>query len=148
VPEPRHVKSDGVSLLYLGLMVAAIALIYFTCLKRSDGDEARPRYMPEPSAPPPPGFRSDRFGDTKPEPEPERRASGGGGFWTGAGLGGMAGYLFGRRNTRPNYTDQSSFFGSRTRYSRDSSEFRDNTPPPQPTTSTYEATGFGGTKRR
>ncbi|XP_051992847.1 store-operated calcium entry-associated regulatory factor-like isoform X1 [Xyrauchen texanus] len=104
--------------------------------------------------PPPPGFKPDYtdhsssrpgygFSDSYTRPQNSwtgstgGNRSGGGGFWTGMGTGGILGYLFGSQRQQPpmGSTGQSYF-------SRPS-------PPPPPTSSgTRTASGFGGTKKR
>lgn len=164
---PHHRKNETGpgSLIFVIVVVGAIAIIYMSCLRKPSTEEETRRAYPNPSAPPPPGFRTDFFGGnhqstgdygthagTAPRPTGSRF----GGFWSGLGMGGLGGYLFGRRGNRPNYTDQSSYFsGSRPQqqssffgntFGGSSNASHDSTPPPS--SGTHVSSGFGGTKRR
>lgn len=101
---------------------------------------------PPPSAPPP------SYDDTmgfKNVPPTGAAASSGPGFWTGAGLGALGGYLFGR-NAAPTNSGYGTFGGARRRnigFMRDTGF--DDYDADQPSTSGMtESTGYGGTRRR
>ncbi|CAJ0608546.1 unnamed protein product [Cylicocyclus nassatus] len=103
---------------------------------------------PPPSAPPPPPSYDDAMG-FKSRPTGSASTSSGPGFWTGAGLGALGGYLFGRRGgTSPT----SSAFGysqpyRNERFMRDTG-FDDSRADQPSTSQMHESTGYGGTRRR
>ncbi|KAJ1358653.1 hypothetical protein KIN20_017131 [Parelaphostrongylus tenuis] len=112
-----------------------------------DGFDGRPGFgggypggHPRPSAPP---SYDDAMGFKTPYSTGPSSSSGGPGFWTGAGLGALGGYLFGRNaNPSPHH------------FGRADEQFIRRTEPSyadfdQPSTSEMrESTGFGGTRRR
>ncbi|GAB6022114.1 hypothetical protein CHUAL_006257 [Chamberlinius hualienensis] len=172
---PKSKSGSTADILVLLAVVVVIYFIYKTCIggsgsdgSRSDdhqGGPNRPSWYSgffgggggggyPPSAPPPPpyGFRSDYTSQSDScsgAADGTRRQSGaGGGFWTGAGLGGMLGYMLGNRgNTggygqRHNYNTYESFGGTRgTEYVRSRSSNSSSS-------GTRTASGFGGTSRR
>ncbi|WKX98786.1 hypothetical protein Q1695_014013 [Nippostrongylus brasiliensis] len=113
------------------------------------GGGGYPGMHPPPSAPP-------SYDDTmgfKSGAAPSNAQSGGSGpgFWTGAGLGALGGYLFGR-NQGPTLGGYDTFGSTRRRnigFMRDTG-FDNDYDADQPSTSTgiRESTGFGGTRRR
>lgn len=132
--EPKIVKSENPSVIFVVVIVCAIALIYFTCIRVPKPREATP---------PPPGFRftSESEGYGSDSSFGQDKSTGGHGFWSGFLTGGTLGYLFGRNNT--NYRDESSYFGTSSTSSYSSTRSSDSDDSTTRTTS-----GFGGTKRR
>ena len=132
--EPKIVKSENPSVIFVVVIVCAIALIYFTCIRVPKPREATP---------PPPGFRftSESEGYGSDSSFSQDKSTGGHGFWSGFLTGGTLGYLFGRNNT--NYRDESSYFGTSSTSSYSSTRSSDSDDSTTRTTS-----GFGGTKRR
>lgn len=139
------------TLLGLAVVASLMYLIYTNCVKPNH---------PSPTAagPPPPGFRPQY------NPPPSASPADGPGFWSGMGMGGLAGYLFGRQQapSAPTYTtfsaDEST--GSPSHETRNESygwfgstrRRRTDTPAAggqsSESTESSVATGFGGTKRR
>ncbi|KAK6023919.1 hypothetical protein OSTOST_10282, partial [Ostertagia ostertagi] len=106
-----------------------------------------PGMHPPPSAPP---SYDDTMGFKTSAPTGSAPGSSGPGFWTGAGLGALGGYLFGR-NTGDS---TSGMFGTSGRSQRGNERFMRDTgfdgyDADQPSTSGMrESTGYGGTRRR
>lgn len=138
---------------FVASVVVIMFIIYYSCLRSRSGTN-------EPRAPPPPGFRSEFFNDGssssssfggnptndyRERPSQANTGFAGNGFWSGMATGGILGYLFGQR---PNYTDQSSYFGTRhrTSYFNDNNDNGSSTS--QTSSTTRTASGFGGTRRR
>ncbi|XP_069482267.1 store-operated calcium entry-associated regulatory factor isoform X2 [Ambystoma mexicanum] len=121
---------------------------------------------------PPPGFKSDYTGTPPPEFKSDYtgassgfggfgssstfgnafrthapNANSGPGFWTGLGTGGVLGYLFGNRRAQPG---QSSYFNTGPGPAFSTPTFGNSSgySPPQTSSGTRTASGFGGTKRR
>ncbi|XP_030643874.1 store-operated calcium entry-associated regulatory factor [Chanos chanos] len=106
------------------------------------------------TGPPPPGFKPDFTGQSSGYQEPNsgygfrneythpgtnRQGSmGGNGFFSGMGMGGLLGYLFGNQRRQPRM--------GHTGFHHTQSNHRPNVPPAS--TGTRTASGFGGTKRR
>ncbi|CAF0739017.1 unnamed protein product [Didymodactylos carnosus] len=103
--------------------------------------------------PPPPGFRSDYtdYGSGANCNTNRQGGSSGGGFWTGATLGAVGGYLFGNRNrAREPYASRSFYssdMGSDTGSFFSSSRQR-STQSPSSSSSTHTSSGYSGTTRR
>ncbi|VDK82099.1 unnamed protein product [Litomosoides sigmodontis] len=138
-------------------------LVYYSCSQPTTGDERTRRSgwgwdqgpPPPPSGGnPPPGFKTftrptgapptyeQSFYDASSAPS----QSSGPGFFSGLGLGGLAGYMYGRSQN----SDSNSFRGRR-QYDQDgcwsSSHNRHRENSPRPSTS-RTASAFGGTERR
>jgi len=114
---------------------------------------------PAPGFKPPPTYDEATMGFGRSRPH---TATGGGagpsgaGFWTGAGLGALGGYLFGRRGQGATHTAGRTY-GMPTQFERDTGFYdRPSTsqPPTYPTggssssSTTHTSSGFGGTRRR
>lgn len=147
---------------FIGVFIV-VAFVLSKCKSdRQDRDHTERVY---PTAPPPPGFREDLYGDQKPtgfgwfggrRSSDDRTRSSGGGFWTGFGLGNLTGWLLNRGlNSGRNYDG----YGTTNNYRRESGyDYRESTPtsnhsrsqtPGTSSGDTYRlATGYGGTKRR
>lgn len=106
---PSGPSGDGESSWPFWIFVGVVLIfLMITFCTSNDTREGR-AYRSAPSAPEPPGFRSAGYGAGVPPPEytefPKRQQSaytqqpdsGMGGFWTGLGLGGLGGYMFGKR---------------------------------------------------
>lgn len=138
-------NSDGISPIFVLVFIAVlIAIIYYTCLA--------PSSQPAPTAPPP-GFRPEFFQNSGYDNDCHRqetrqnasRSFFGNNFTTGLLGGGILGYLFSRR---PNYTDQSSYFGRRGQPSAPPYPSSYSASSSNDTSETRSASGFGGTRRR
>nr|CDJ95064.1 unnamed protein product [Haemonchus contortus] len=107
-----------------------------------------PGMHPPPSAPPP--SYDDTMGFKTSAPTGSAPGSSGPGFWTGAGLGALGGYLFGRNTGGSSSGMFDSFRGSRRvndRFMRDTG-FDDHDADQPSTSYMRESTGYGGTRRR
>jgi len=146
-------SSNSFSFGFIICAIFAIFVIYYTCLRPNHNTNNADHRSSASAPPPPPGFRSDYFDDgcgssSSGYSSNRNERSGaynanpnnGSGFLSGIMTGGALGYLFGSRTNTTNYSDQSSYFGSRT------------SPPPYfQSSSNSESstkTGFAGTKRR
>ncbi|CAG9534394.1 unnamed protein product [Cercopithifilaria johnstoni] len=161
---PPHEKDQKFGFLTFPTIVTLLLfffIFYYTCLQPTtdDGRTRRsgwgwnqgPPPPPNNGRPSPPGFKSfTRPTDAPPTYEESfhntsgaQSQSSGPGFFSGLGLGGLAGYLYGRNQNsessffRP-YEQDSSWSSSHRRYREDS---------PRPSTS-RTTSGFGGTERR
>lgn len=159
------------------IILVVLSVIYIICTgprQGNEGDRYRgnsgwnsgPPPPPPPPGPgkrpPPPGFRTDHFSQAPPTydeacqrgascgtgSQQGQQSDSGPGFFTGLGLGGIAGYMLGRNS----FGDSPRYRGP-SQYERSTGFFRDEEPStsqrqrtPSPTTRT--TSGFGGTKRR
>lgn len=145
------------NMLGLVLVVGVIALLcwFFYNNQNPHRASATPPQPPTygfDTQPPPYGFASQPppygFKDT-----PRQTGQGGfGGFWSGAGIGGLMGYLFGSRNNNCMGTGysthsppRSSFWGGSRGWSNPSTSSGFSA---SSSSGTRTASGFGGTKRR
>ncbi|XP_078252077.1 store-operated calcium entry-associated regulatory factor [Rhinoraja longicauda] len=157
------VVGNSSNLMMLILLFALAYLVYVTCLRsQRNGNQPSPEGNEDvnnkagPSAcPPPPGFKPEYTGCTADEglndnayqgsngQQPGRRSSGPG-FWTGIGAGGILGYLFGSRRSRPsnsfypNYRENPAPYT----YQRQETDWKPEN------AGSRTVSGFGGTKRR
>jgi len=171
----KHGGMATIILLAVGGVI--VYAIYRTCIAPTDqinqrsrtSDDSSDQYPPgggwhNPSAPPPPGFRSPPPDDDTCHSQSQQQQTGGGGtyyrprnntglggggFWSGLFTGGLAGYMFGNRNTygttyaSPGYASP-GYATTRTyaspSFSSAGSSFQSS--------GTRTASGFGGTRRR
>ncbi|KAL3995357.1 hypothetical protein ACH3XW_25485 [Acanthocheilonema viteae] len=146
------------------ILLLFFLVVYYSCLQPTTGDERTRRSgwgwdqgpPPPPSngRPPPPGFKTFTRPTGAPPTYEESfyNAPGaqsqfnGPGFFSGLGLGGLAGYLYGRSQN-----SEDSFFRGRRSYEQDGSwnplhnRYREDSPRPSTSRTT---SGFGGTERR
>ncbi|KAJ8000967.1 hypothetical protein DPEC_G00185880 [Dallia pectoralis] len=95
------------------------------------------------------GFRNDYSGHQSHFAGASPRTSGGNGFWTGMGTGGVLGYLFGSQRNRTPYSNTfSNPYTNSNPYSNTNYSAPRTPAGPAPSTGTRTASGFGGTKRR
>ncbi|EYC33987.1 hypothetical protein Y032_0001g19 [Ancylostoma ceylanicum] len=114
-----------------------------------DGGPGYPGGHPPPSAPPPPPSYEDTMGYKSAYHSAPSSSGSGPGFWTGAGLGALGGYLFGRNAapSAPSYGFAQAQPTVNERFMRDTGF--DDSHADQPSTSEmHESTGYGGTRRR
>jgi len=136
------------------VIIALIAFIYFTCLRGANSDTSRSSTSsgddyPRPSAPPPPGFRSDYtdYGDSCSGGTSARGSSStsGPGFYSGMAAGGLMGYLFGNRNNSSTYSRP---YGSSSYYGPSTSGTSSSSGGGSSGSGTHTSSGFGSTRRR
>ncbi|KAK3698184.1 hypothetical protein QZH41_019287, partial [Actinostola sp. cb2023] len=121
----HHRNSSGWMSTFImwGVIAFIVYYIYTTyCANQTSTDGTQSTYQSASSAPPPPGFRPEYTQGHSEYPSTSSSTdSGYGGFWTGMGLGGLTGYLFGNRgygNTgyshrhgNPYYSQGDGWFG-------------------------------------
>jgi len=151
-----HYGTDSSSMpFWIFIGFGAIFIMLMFCKSSDESSREREGYnyhgaasAPPPEAPPsysayPPGFKTSY---TQPNRAQSAGDSSGPGFWSGLGMGGLAGYLFSRNSSStspPVYTD----YYRPTRSSFGHSSFQDDLYSDR-SDSTYSAEGFGSTKRR
>ncbi|KAI2804583.1 Store-operated calcium entry-associated regulatory factor [Blomia tropicalis] len=159
----QHINKSDYSIWPIVMLVAMIALIYFTCLRdthqstsRSSGSSYPSDDYPDASAPPPPGFRSSFYDSNSygsscgggQSSSSTRSSSSGPGFYSGMAAGGLLGYLFGSSgsNTYSRPRPSTSLFGNSDRgyYSGPSTSSGYTSGESE----TRTTSGFGGTRRR
>ncbi|MCP9263904.1 Store-operated calcium entry-associated regulatory factor [Dirofilaria immitis] len=136
-------KFGSLTLSTVIILLLFLLLVYFSCAQSTTGDGRTRRSgwgwdqgpQPPPGGPPPPGFKSfTRPFDAPPTyeesfygPSGSQSQSSGPGFFSGLGLGGLAGYLYGRSQNSENFRcrrPQESFWSS------SHSGYRDDSPGP------------------
>ncbi|CAL1602429.1 unnamed protein product [Knipowitschia caucasica] len=154
-------------LLLLGVAFAVYKLFLSgnTGSQGPEGAQGPQGHQPD-SGPPPPGFKPDYTSSGYPGANPganpgygfnsdytqgqyfntrgrsaHNTGTGGGGFWTGMGTGGLLGYMFGRQRSQPYQSH--GYYSHADSYPRASSSSHSST-----SSGTRTASGFGGTKRR
>lgn len=148
----KHIQNSDFSYWPIIGLVIVIALIYFTCIRDNTANNANAYSStsddyPRPSAPPPPGFRTDYFdsGDScSGSRSNQSSGSSGPGFYSGMAAGGLMGYLFGssRSNTyanRPSYSGWN--YGPSTSGMGASSSSSSSS-------GSHTSSGYGSTRRR